>query len=183
MGEAPRVTDVPSNLAVRRHRCCRDRFQRPSAACPRGTPRPCSDRHRVTATSTPPVGEFARQLVSSQRLAGAVETCAADKPTCVRIRTITSRSLMTAMNFIRPSHRGHASTSHPHTRCIRLAQSMRAAVLRAGRTPSRSSAYPTSAKAPFFDVAIAASRTELPLLPRAALSASPSAPQPAASAH
>ncbi len=46
-----------------------------------------------------------RQLGSSHRRAGAATMRAADSPTCVRMRSSTSRSLMTAMKRIGRSHR------------------------------------------------------------------------------
>jgi hypothetical protein len=41
------------------------------------------------------------------------------------IFTMTGRSWIRAMTFIRPSHRGHWSTSHPHARCSSVAHAMR----------------------------------------------------------
>jgi hypothetical protein len=42
---------------------------------------------------------------------------------CFKIRAITERSLITAMNRIRPPQPGHVSASKPQTRFSRVAQS------------------------------------------------------------
>lgn len=59
----------------------------------------------------------------SRALAKRGRSCAI--PRCWRIRSITTRSLIAAVNRIRPPQRQHASASTPHTRCSSVAWSRR----------------------------------------------------------
>ncbi|MFO0604689.1 MAG: S8 family serine peptidase [Polyangiales bacterium] len=96
---------------------CGDRLQ----CVPRGQTSP------LTHTFAPPFlrSHRSRQLVSSHRRAGVGSISSVGSRRCARMRTVTARSWIVAMNFIAPSQRGHFSASTPHTRCSNVAQSMR----------------------------------------------------------
>ena len=70
---------------------------------------------------------------------------------------MTARSWISATTFIRPSHRGHWSTSHPHTRCSNVAHAMRDDTFRRGHAVGVVSHAASHAAAPSFPVTCVAS--------------------------
>ncbi len=92
------------------------------AAAPRAdsSPRAVVPLHRTPPS--PPSSPQARQQ-GSRACAARGGSCGT--PRCSRIRSMTARSRMTAMNRILPSQRGHASASTPHTCRSSVAQSQR----------------------------------------------------------